>query len=44
MSNKRVLDAARSAAAAMRNLRHKGNQFGVGAPEGEAEPAAAWRK
>jgi len=44
MSNKPALDAARSAAAAMRNLRHERNQSGVEASEGEAEPAAAWRK
>jgi len=44
MSNKPVLDAAWSAAAAMRNLRHEGNQSRVGASEDEAEPAAAWRK
>jgi len=44
MSYKPVLDAAWSAAAAMRNLRHQGNQSGVGASEREAEPPAAWRE
>jgi len=44
MSYKPVLDAAWSAAAAMRNLRDEGNQSRVEASEREAEPAAAWRK
>jgi len=44
MSNKPVLDAAWSAAAAMRNLRHEGNQSEAWVLCSEAEPAAAWRK
>jgi hypothetical protein len=43
MKNKPVLDAAWKTAA-MRNLRHEGNQSEAWVLCSEAEPAAAWRK